>query len=71
MVRVGASVVMMHDMSIEQEAERRALLEGDGAALFREVVEAGVLPATDPRLRADDPEHARPCAAHRPRPAAP
>ena len=44
-------------MKAEQGPERRALLEGAGAALFREVVEAGVLPAGDPRLEESHPDH--------------
>ncbi len=45
-------------MSIEQGPERRALLAGAAGDLFREVVEAGLLPAEDPRLDAEHPEHA-------------
>lgn len=59
-MRVLSFVAMMLCMNFVQGPERRALLEREGAALFREVVEAGVLRADDPRL---DGGHAQGAAA--------
>jgi hypothetical protein len=55
-VRVLPFVAMMRFMDVEQGPERRALLEREGAALFREVVETGVLRTDDPRLDGNHPQ---------------
>jgi len=56
-VRVLLFVDMMHSMSIEQGAERRALLAGPAGDLFREIIGAGVLAPDDPRFAAEHPDH--------------
>ena len=56
-MRVLAVVVMMHGMSTDRGAERCALLAGPAGALFREVIEGGVLSADDPRHASDHPDH--------------
>jgi sugar-specific transcriptional regulator TrmB len=48
---------MIHSMSIDQGPERRGLLDGPAGELYREVAVAGVLPAGDPRLEPDHPDH--------------
>lgn len=48
---------MMHGMSIDQGPERRALLAGPAGDLFREIIEAGLLAADDPRLGRAHPDH--------------
>lgn len=46
---------MMGPMTDEEGARRRELLDGDAGALFREVLDEGVLRLDDPRLSDDHP----------------
>jgi len=56
-VRVLLFQGMLRCMNMQQGPARRALLEGEAGAIFREVVDSGVLPEDDARLRPGHEHH--------------